>query len=138
MLRSNAWFTVQAPSWWWKQLHFPFHSSNSQKKKDFFDKKLSEYKEEKLKRKLPVHAQLLDCNQEDIKIKRCLLDEMDKQYADSIAGIPKNMEKLSESINEGFRFLKMMYNTHPLCMVHLSNTTTCMVPYRTSLVLAVL
>lgn len=31
--------------------------------------KLGEYKQEKLKRKLPVDSQLLDCAQEDIKIR---------------------------------------------------------------------
>ena len=67
--------------------------------------KLGEYKQEKLKRKLPVDSQLLDCAQEDIKIKRRLvekMDIMDKQYAESVQSMTKNMEKLTESISEGF------------------------------------
>ena len=39
--------------------------------------KLGEYKQEKIKRMLPVDAQLLDCAQEDIKMKRQLAEQMD-------------------------------------------------------------
>ena len=76
--------------------------------------KLGEYKQEKLKRKLPVDAQLLDCAQEDIKIKRRLVEQMDimdKQYAESVQSMTKNMEKLTESISEGFCLMRMILMT---------------------------
>ena len=41
------------------------------KRRQFLDKTLGEYKQEKLKRKLPIDAQLLECSQEDIKFKKC-------------------------------------------------------------------
>ena len=43
--------------------------STVRKRREFLDKKLCENKQEKMKRKLPVDAQLLDCAQEDIRIK---------------------------------------------------------------------
>ena len=94
--------------------------STIKSRRQSLDKKLGEYKQEKLKRKLPVDAQLLDCAQEDIKIKRRLveqMDNMDKQYAESVFSlISKNMEKLTESISEGFSFLRMMFVTPPPSM----------------------
>ena len=42
------------------------------KRRQFLHKTLGEYKQEKLKRKLPIDAQLLECSQEDIKFKKTL------------------------------------------------------------------
>lgn len=79
------------------------------------DKKLNEYRQEKLKRKLPVDAQLLDCAQEDIKMKKQLverMDNMDKQYTEVVQSMTRTMEKVSESISEGFSLLKMFMTPH--------------------------
>ena len=47
-------------------------------RREFLDNKLKNYKEEKLKKKLPVDTQLLGCTQEELKIKRQLVEQMDK------------------------------------------------------------
>jgi hypothetical protein len=94
---------------------------------------LAEYKQEKLKRKLPVDAQLLDCAQEDINIKRRLveqMDVMDKQYAESVQSMTRNMEKLTESISEGFSFMRMMLMTQRPSM-YASGPIASYPPYNT-------
>ena len=86
-------------------------------RRQFLGKELGEYKQEKLKRKLPIDAQMLDCAHKDIQIKRRLveqIDKMDKQYVESVASISMNMEKLTDSISEGFSLLRsMLYMTPP-------------------------
>ena len=80
-------------------------SPSTIKRRKCIEKKLNEHRQEKLKRKLPVNLQLLNYAQEDIRIKRCLveqIDKMDKQYAEFVADMSKNLEKLSESVREGF------------------------------------
>ena len=52
-------------------------------RRQFLGNKLGEYKQKKLKRKLPIDAQILNCAYEDIQINRCLveqIDKMDKQW----------------------------------------------------------
>ena len=45
------------------------------------------------------------------------MDIMDKQYAESVQSMTKNMEKLTESISEGFCLMRMILRLHPLqCM----------------------
>ena len=41
-----------------------------QKRRQYLDKKLDNYRQEKLKRKLPVDMQLLNCAQEELEVKR--------------------------------------------------------------------
>ena len=45
---------------------------------------------------------MVACAQEDIQIKKRLVeqnDKLDKQYAESVSSLSKNTEKLTESIN---------------------------------------
>jgi len=80
-----------------------------QQRRQFLDKKLDSYRHEKLKRKLPVDVQLLKCAEEELQVKKRLVDRMgqvDKQYAENMAKMTQNMEKLTESISEGFSLLK--------------------------------
>lgn len=86
--------------------------STIRRRRKFIDHKLCEHRQEKLKRKLPVDQQLLNYAQEDIGIKRRLVEQMEKmdeQYAKSVAGMSKNMAELSQSVREGFSFLKTMF-----------------------------
>ena len=65
--------------------------SSTQQRRELLGAKLSNYKQEKLKRKLPVDSQLLNCAKEDIQLKKKLIDQMDrmdKQHSE-------NMNKLS-------------------------------------------
>jgi hypothetical protein len=49
-----------------------------QKRRGLLDEKLKEFRQEKLKRKLPMDAQLLDCAREGLQIKKRLIEHMDK------------------------------------------------------------
>ena len=73
-----------------------------------------------MKRNLPVDTQLLGCAQEELKIKKRLVEQMDQKYAESMEKLPVNMEKLTESIADGFALLKqvMMYQQPSPGMYH--------------------
>ena len=83
--------------------------SKVQKRRQFLDGKLDNYRQEKLKRKVPLDAQLLSCAQEELAVKKRLVEQigqMDKQYAENMTRMSQSMEKLSGSIAEGFSLLK--------------------------------
>ena len=95
-------------------------------RREYLDAKLKSYKSEKMKRKLPVDTQLLACAREELAIKKRLVDQMDsfeKEYSENMTKLSPNMEKLSNSIAEGFSLLKhfiapqqpsYMYHQHPM------------------------
>lgn len=91
---------------------------DSQKqRREFIDNKLKNYKD-RLKRKLPVDTQLLNCTQEELQIKKRMLDHMDKidqRYSQNMERMTQSMEKLSQSIADGFSLMKqfMMYQQPP-------------------------
>ena len=99
---------------------------STKQRREFLDEKLKNYKQEKLKRKLPLDTQLLCCAKEQIQIKKRLvkqMDDMDKKYAENMERMSRNMEKLTESIANGFALLNQMlmvqqqpvnmYSPHP-------------------------
>ena len=55
------------------------------------NEKLKNHKQEKLKRKLPLDSQLLSIAQDEMKVKKQLLDKldsMDQQYSDTMKSLP--------------------------------------------------
>ena len=71
--------------------------------------KLNNYKQEKLKRKLPVDNQSLNCAKEDIRLKKKLIDQMDrmdKKYSENMGKLSSNMDKLTNCISNGFSWLQ--------------------------------
>lgn len=94
---------------------------STKQRREFLDDKLKNYKQEKLKRKLPVDTQLLCCAKEELQIKKRLveqMDDMDRKYAENMERMSRNMEKLSESIANGFVLLNrmLMVQQQPLNM----------------------
>ena len=92
--------------------------STTKQRREFLDNKLKNYKQDKLKRKLPVDAQLLNCTQEELQIKKRMLDHMDKidqRYSENMERMSQSMEKLSQSIADGFSLMRqfMMYQQPP-------------------------
>ena len=76
--------------------------------------RLKSYRQEKLKRKLSVDTQLLNAAQEDLEIKKRLIekiDNMDKQQANHMNRLTSNMEQLTGSIVEGFAMLRQVMLT---------------------------
>ena len=82
-----------------------------QERRNLLNSKLADHKSEKLKRKLPNDSQLVTCAQEELKIKKQMLERMeasDKQHAEYINKIFGNMEKLTSSIADGFTLLRQI------------------------------
>lgn len=78
-------------------------------RRDLLDNRLRGYKSEKLKRKLTAENQLLAISQEELQIKKQILERMettDKVYANNMERLTNNMEKLTESISDAFSFLR--------------------------------
>ena len=70
---------------------------------------LSSYRHQKLKRKLPADVQLLECAQEDLKVKKALvtqMDKMDQMFMSNMSQMPSNMAQLSSAIVDGFGMLR--------------------------------
>ena len=91
------------------------HQATVKKRREFLDEKLRNYKHDKMKRKLPVDAQMLGCAQEELAIKKRLMeqvDKMDHRYAENMEKMSQNMEKLTNSIADGFALLKQLM-TYP-------------------------
>ena len=94
-----------------------------QQRRELLDRKLTNYKQEKMKRKLPVDAQLLHCAKEELEMKKkCVeqMDRMEQKHNDNMASLSSNLEKLTNSITEGFSLLRNilapqpgMYPTYP-------------------------
>ena len=89
---------------------------NVQQRRQLLDTKLDNYRQEKLKRKLPIDAQLVSCAREELEVKKRLveqIDQMDKQYAKSMAKMSQNMEKLTNCVADGFTLLKTFMLPQP-------------------------
>ena len=82
-----------------------------QERRSLLNSKLAGEKHEKLKRKLPNDSQLVTCAQEELKIKRQMLERMevtDKQHAEYMNKMFANMERLTNSIADGFGLLRQI------------------------------
>ena len=78
---------------------------STKERRNLLTSRLNNYKQEKLKRKLPVESQLLSIAQEDSKVKKQMLDKMeimDKEYCESMKSLSRNIEKLTDYITDGF------------------------------------
>ncbi len=73
------------------------------------DSKLNNYRNDRLKKKLPVESQILSCAKEELAIKRKLVDQMESfesNYSENMSRISNNMEKLTSTISEGLTMLQ--------------------------------
>ena len=77
-------------------------------RRDLLNAKVSSYKQEKLKMNISDDNQLLNCAREDLIIKKRIVDQMDKTDKNYTKNKKKssNMEKLTNSIADGFSLLK--------------------------------
>jgi hypothetical protein len=92
-------------------------SSVHQQRRQLLDSKLDNYRQQKLKRKLPINSQLLTCAKEELKVKKRVIekmDEMDKRFTENISQMTKSMEKLTNSIADGFSLLKTFMSPGPI------------------------
>ena len=90
--------------------------ANEIKRRHLLNSKLATHKQEKLKRKIPVENQLSNCAQEDLKVKKQLLERMestDKEYSVNMSKLSSNIEKLTNSIADGFALLRQVMLPQP-------------------------
>ena len=86
-------------------------SGTIKERRELLNEKLKGYKGEKLKRKLPLDSQLLTISQEELEIKKQLLekmDNMDKVYTNQMDKLTSNLEKLTGSISDGFSLMRQI------------------------------
>ena len=91
-------------------------STHVQQRRELLGAQLNDYKQAKLKRKLPVDSQLLNCAKEDVQYKKKLIDQMDQMdrlHNEHMKKISANMEKLTRSITTGFSLLQGLSYTPP-------------------------
>ena len=91
--------------------------STVNKRRNLLDGKLRGHKQEKLKRKLSTDSQLLTIAQEEMQMKRRLLDKMDcmdKEHSQQMARLNTSMEQLTGSIADGFAMLREMMQSSAL------------------------
>ena len=72
-------------------------------RRELLSGQLKGHKSERLKRKLPPESQLLSISQEELQIKKQMLermDTMDKAYSSSMERLTSNLEKLIGSISD--------------------------------------
>lgn len=68
-------------------------------------------KQEKLKRKLPLDTRLRSVEQEELAIKKQLLEkmnDMDTEYSNHMGRLNTSMKKLAGSIAEGFALMRQV------------------------------
>ena len=78
---------------------------------DLLNARLKGHKQEKLKQKLPLDTQLLNVAQEELDIKKQLLERMnnmDTEYSSHMGRLTTSMEKLTGSIGEGFAMMRQI------------------------------
>jgi len=86
------------------------------RRRELLNDKLKNFRQEKLKRKLPVDAQLLECAKEELQVKKRLVEQMyavDKDYNENMTKLSSNMEKLTNSIADGFSLLRNLLTPQP-------------------------
>ena len=91
-------------------------STHVQQRRELLGAQLNDYKQVKLKRKLPVDTQLLNCAKEDVQLKKKLIDQMDQMdrlHNEHMKKLSANMEKLTSSITTGFSLLQGLLYTPP-------------------------
>ena len=89
------------------------------RRREFLETKLKKHREENLKRELPVDAQLLECAQQDLAMKKHLVEQADKvneKFVANMEHMSKTMDKLTDSIADGFSMLRMMMCQQPTAM----------------------
>ena len=75
------------------------------------NQQLTTYRHQKLKRKLPVDSQLLECPREDLQVKRSMVEEMsrmDKMLMDNVAQLSQNMSQMSSTVAHAFATIRAM------------------------------
>lgn len=94
-------------------------SMSTSERRSLLDAKLKGHKSEKLKRKLPAETQFLNLAQEELQIKKQIIEKMDaldNVYSQNMSKLTSNMEKLTSSIAsiaDGFAIISQQFMIQP-------------------------
>ena len=87
------------------------HDSSSQRR-SLLNQQLTTYRHQKLKRKLPVDSQLLECAREGLAVKRQMVEEMtkmDRVVIDNMAQLSQNMmSQMTSTVADAFASIRTM------------------------------
>ena len=86
------------------------------KRRKLLDAKLSSHRQEKLSKRIPVDHQLLTCAQEELGMKKKLVDQMErmeKEHSKTMYTLSNNIDKLTSSISDGFAMLRCLMSQPP-------------------------
>ena len=75
------------------------------------NQQLATYRHQKLKCKLPVDSQLLECVHEDLAVKRRMVEEMtkmDRVVIDNMAQLSQNMSHMASTVAVAFASIRTM------------------------------
>jgi hypothetical protein len=71
-------------------------------RRSLLNNQLHNYRQQKLKRKLPADAQLLECAQEDLQVKKSLvtlMEKVDDMFMAGMTQMSSNMAQLSSAVS---------------------------------------
>jgi hypothetical protein len=83
-------------------------SETVSRRRSYLNDKLSSYKQNKPKRKLPMEAQVMDCMKDDLEIKKRIIEQMersDEEHSKLMTNMAEHMEKLTSSISSEYCIL---------------------------------
>lgn len=66
------------------ELHKSTDKDNTKKRREFFNDKLKNYRQDKLKRKLPLDAEILHSAQEELTVKKQLIEQINTMNKDTL------------------------------------------------------
>lgn len=87
------------------------------KRRKLLDAKLHGHRQEKLSKRIPVDHQMLTCAQEELGMKKKLVDQMErmeKEHTKTMYTLSNNIDKLTSSISDGFAMLRCLMSQPPL------------------------
>ena len=102
-------------------------------RRDLLDETVKNYRQNKLKRKIPVDQQLLDCAHEELTIKKRLvdhIDRMDQKYAENMDKMSQNMETLTNSISK-WVWATVAIDDLPTTSTYVQSSRLCSIHART-------
>ena len=84
---------------------------SSSQRRSLLNQQLATYRHQKLKHKLPVDSQLLECACEDLAVKRQMVEEMtkmDRVVIDNMAQLSQNMSQMASTVADAFASIRAM------------------------------
>ncbi|XP_061589285.1 uncharacterized protein LOC133454575 [Cololabis saira] len=89
---------------------------SGRERRDLFLERLNGHRHNRMKRKLPAETQWLNAMEEDLRVKKRLVDFLEtseKQAADNFAKLSDTLSRLTKTMSEGFSVLRQILQPPP-------------------------